>query len=119
MKRFVQVSIVLAILIVALSVAYYLVIFLPQKDKEQLDLQKQVQEQKQMEDKATKDASLQRSLGLHGCIIAADADGTSFWNTECKGLGLGEDCRLPQYNADRVDQSIKDAKTLCFREYPQ
>lgn len=109
----------LSFLIVALAVGYYFVIFLPHKDQEQVDLQKQAQAEKSIQIKAAQYTADQKAKDLRDCLLQADIDGGNFWNTECKGKGFDKDCALPTYNADRVDASIKDAKDLCIKEYPQ
>lgn len=60
MDKAIKYAIAIGIIVVALSVAYYLVIFLPQKEKNRLDMQKQqeataVEKQKQDEDKIRKE----------------------------------------------------------------
>lgn len=56
---------------------------------------------------------------LNSCLLIADIDYSEFWNSECKNLGRGDDCVLPQYNADRVEQVKQNDKTECFKKYPQ
>jgi hypothetical protein len=95
-------------LIIALSIGYYFVIYIPQKDRLKEESAKQLQQQ----------VEANRVL-LNNCLISAEVRGSNFWDSECEGKGLKEDCRLPTYNADRVDNHIKDDKNECFKKYPQ
>ena len=98
----------IAALIVALSIGYYFVIYLPQKDRLKEESIKQSQQQ----------AEANKML-LNRCLVSAETRGSEFWDSECESQGLKKDCRLPTYNADRVDSHIKDNKNECFKRYPQ
>lgn len=99
-------------LIISISIGYYFVIYIPHRDKEKLDYERNIQIIKTMEDKAT-------LKNREECLQDAEIRGSEFWDSECEGQGLKKDCRLPTYNADRVDSHIKDAKNECFKKYPQ
>ncbi len=118
-----KISIIAGALIVALSLAYYLVIFLPKKEATRIDQQKQDQEQQQQAKadaiKKVEDEKIANRKSLNLCLSMADISYSSFWDSECKGQGLRPDCTLPEYNADRVEKSKKDDKDACFRRYPQ
>src|SRR5690349_5485083 len=112
MRILFYVSLSLFFVISASSIAYYFIMFLPQKELIQLELQKTVQKEKGI-------AAEQKAKDLKACLMMADLNGVHFWNNECKSQGLGEECRLPTYNANRVDGSIKEDKEDCFKQYPQ
>jgi hypothetical protein len=100
-------------LIITLSVAYYPVIYIPKRETAKLELEKQKQT-----DLSTQQALVRAQLDT--CLISADAAKYEFWNKTCKDvLGKKEDCLLPQYNADRVEDYGKELKEDCFRKYPQ
>ena len=112
MDKAVKITIIIAVLIIAMSVAYYLVVFLPHEEQMSLN-----QKQQALQD--TKKAANQKALDLEFCLSRADSDGSSFWDSECESQGLGKNCSLPEFNANRVDNSIKEAKSECFKQYPQ
>ena len=39
------------------------------------------------------------------------------WDNECKALGLGKDCSLPQFKADNLDDSKTKAIDHCIALY--
>lgn len=41
----------------------------------------------------------------------------SDWNGECESRKLGENCSLPKYNADRLDEIMQKDKERCFDNY--
>lgn len=102
----------LSFLIIALSVAYYLVVYTPQQERVKLETQKQ-------NEKVAAEEKRQRKSDLDFCLILAGSSTSSFWDSECEGKGLGKDCLLPTYNADRVDTYEKNLKQDCFKKYPQ
>lgn len=139
-----------SLLIISLSIAYYFVIFIPQRENAKIQLQKQEQLKKELKEKEVMQTKEEAKQALNSCLSQADINGNNFWNRECEGQGLlsqscidflakGTDiyydktmtadeikkklvecsCRLPQYNADRVSQSVKDDKAECFKKYPQ
>ena len=64
-----------------------------------------------------KEAQEEKEKQLDLCLLRAQLNYSNFWERECEGLGRGEDCRLPRYNADRVDRIMKEAKDECYRRY--
>ncbi len=98
----------IAALIVALSIGYYFVIYLPQKDRLKEESAKQLQQQIEA-----------NKMLLNNCLVSAETWGSEFWASECKSQGLKKDCRLPTDFADRVDSKVKGNKDECFKKYPQ
>jgi hypothetical protein len=74
----------IAILIVALSVGYYFVLYLPQKEQRQIDLQKQ---QQQAKDKKEEEIKAQSQQALSDCISDAETNYSNNWFRECKSRG--------------------------------
>ncbi len=129
MNKGLKISIIVGILVTAFSIAYYFVIYLPHQAQEQLDLKNQ--------------AAQQNARDLQDCLNQADADGLTLWNYECKsGYATeqttlpGRNCKLPivvntveglftRSYTDKIEEipvvnnSIRDAKNICFQKYPQ
>ena len=51
------------------------------------------------------------------CLNNAENTYNYNWEGECQGMDREVDCRLPKYNADRLDQEMKDNKASCFDTY--
>ncbi|OGI19666.1 MAG: hypothetical protein A3J06_03980 [Candidatus Moranbacteria bacterium RIFCSPLOWO2_02_FULL_48_19] len=123
LDKAVKISIIVGALIVALSVAYYLVIFLPQKEKVRVEQQKQEQQQvQQAKDDAVKRDEKEKSdnkKSLTSCLFAADIGYTNNWDKACKKLGGGVNCGLPAEQADGLDRHKKNEQDNCFKRYPQ
>jgi crotonobetainyl-CoA:carnitine CoA-transferase CaiB-like acyl-CoA transferase len=144
----------IGILVICASVAYYFVIFLPQKENQAIEIQKQQLELKKAEQAKTEQAKQDAQDILNSCLATATANYNDFWNRECKSLGLLTQqcnhlmeitavgysdenpnlkiidawteyrkkkaecsCRLPSYNAERVDASQKDDIDNCYKQY--
>lgn len=102
-----------SLLIIALSFAYYFVIFLPEKEKAKLEQEKIEQEDKQKQ-------WLLNKTGLENCLKDAEKTENDFWNKTCKDvLGKKDGCLLPQDYADRVDAHGKNLREECFKKYTQ
>lgn len=89
-----------AVLIVAFSVFYYLMIFIPEKERREEAEQ------------------TLRWTNLNACLTATSDDYMAMWNQFCKDLGLGEDCILPFNLSDRCDEHYKEHRDECFKLYP-
>ncbi len=99
-------------LIIALSVGYYFVIFLPQTEQEKINLQKQIQTE--TENKRNSDR-----VSLSSCLDAANNASHENWNKYCEIEGLKKDCNLPSYQSEKVNNYTKELKDECFKKYPQ
>lgn len=102
----------ISMLIVALSLGYYFVIFLPQKESQRLLREESIRKQEVNEAK-------ERQRQLNFCLTAAEFSKDNFWDRECESRGLTENCSLPAYNADRVDDTHKEDRNECFRKFSQ
>jgi hypothetical protein len=123
LDKAVKISIIIGALVVALSVAYYLVIFLPQKEKARVEQQKQEQQQAQQakDDAVRKDEKekFDNKISLSSCLSRADISYSDNWNKNCKALGREIDCGLPAEQAADLDRSKKTEQDNCFKRYPQ
>lgn len=54
---------------------------------------------------------------IDNCISSAYEVYMLDWNTACNSLKLGNDCLLPTYKSDRIDQGYKEAKDMCIERY--
>jgi len=66
--------------------------------------------------KGQQDENRKNSL-LNVCLRLAETSYGRFWDSECKILGRGEDCFLPEYNADRADDYKQEEKDECYKRY--
>lgn len=101
-----------AALIVALSIGYYFVIFLPQKEQEKIQQEKQ--KNTAMEEKKTNEKLL-----LNYCLEDAEKSYNYNWNKTCSTQRLEDECNLPSNMADSIDNYRKQQKDECFKKYPQ
>jgi uncharacterized protein HemX len=87
---------------------------------------KVLQEQERMETREREKEQLRqdedeftRNQKLLTCKLVADEKRHGWWAKECKSQGSKEDCRLPEYNADRIDASNKNDIDNCIKLYGQ
>lgn len=107
LDKAVKISIIVGALIIGLSVAYYLVLYIPKRDKAKLEQQAQQAEQ-QKQEQQTKDEALKKAedeknankILLDDCLSTAQADYTLNWTEDCKA------------NAKRVSNGIANCKTI-------
>ena len=123
LDKAVKISIIAGALIVALSIAYYLVVFLPKKEKMILEQQKAVQQQEQQaKDDAVKqvdDAKAVSIKNLQDCLDKAGTNKNDEWNINCKIMKRDNDCPLPPATATFITDNYTKAKDTCLKEYPQ
>lgn len=99
-------------LIVAFSIGYYFVIFLPQKE------QARIQQEKEKKT-AIEEKEASKKLLLSYCLEDADKTYSYNWDKACKTRGLKDECSLPSETADSIENYRKQAKDECFKKYPQ
>ena len=102
--KIIKLSIVASVLLIGFSLFYYLVIFLPQKEQNRIDLQKQerlVEEnEKQAKIKQQKNKEIEEQKekeeaerNLTNCLTDAEDSYYKSWNEMCKRLGkLSKEC---------------------------
>lgn len=100
----------LSFLIVAISIAYYFIVFLPQKEKDKVA---QAAEAKQAE---TKKEERDRLL-LDSCLKDVERDYTANWSRVCSEEGLEAECQLPGNKATAIENNRKQYRDDCFRKY--
>lgn len=101
-----------AALIIALSIGYYFVIYLPKNAKEKL---------KQAEDVKTQERinEYYRQASIDKCFSEAETNYTIYWNTACVSNGLKDLCQLPSKTGDDIEELRKTHKEECLKRYPQ
>jgi|SaaInlLV_10m_DNA_2_1039722.scaffolds.fasta_scaffold00542_18 hypothetical protein len=58
---------------------------------------------------------MQAEIDLIDCEADAFTAYDSWWDRECEDKGLGVDCSLPSYNADRLQESYESDLDRCYR----
>ncbi len=86
--------------IIALSVAYYFIIYLPRRDQEKINFA---------------NSAIQLRAN---CIQQAYQAYTTEWNSNCTGDGFEKSCTLPMQQANAITKNYMSAKDDCFRLYP-
>ena len=105
LDKAVKLGLIVGALLVALSVAYYLVIFLPQKERIAQDRQDQQRSQ--------------NKVFLANCLDGAAKLHEQNWNEACASRGDGDRCGLPSNTSSRIDKSYESSKDDCFKKFPQ
>ena len=102
--------------VMAFSVFYYFVVFLPsEKRAERSEIQKK--EQTAKEEAAAKETQKRSNYDM--CISAAARFYLVNWEGECGRLNRGENCALPKTLADSIENSYKDEKDRCYKVHLQ
>ena len=83
-KRLIAIS----FLIIALSVAYYFVIFLPQKEKQKLEQEKLRITQEQHNAAQKEEEAKSQKESLDSCLLDAEIGYSKNWNKECRSQEL-------------------------------
>lgn len=122
------------LLIVALSVSYYFVIFLPQEHQLRLEMDRQekaaAQQRREEREREERRIKEEQSIKQHNselldtCLSDAGVNYITRWNNACKeGFGRGGDtkekCALPEWMADGYMKDYNTEKEDCFKRYPQ
>jgi hypothetical protein len=102
--------IAVSFLIIALSIGYYFVVFLPNKEREKQESDLKIETAKLEREQAKK-------RDLEYCIEVAHDHYISNWNLGCKGLGKKDECELPGRIAEGVTKVYNDGQELCVKEY--
>lgn len=147
-NKFTKIILICAVLLVAFSVFYYFVIFLPQKDKAQLEQQQKEQLAKEEKEKEAQRQAITNKLLLESCLNNADESYRADWamackinaqeitegiqrcmiggylsKSDCEGIwgkpNDSPDCSLPGATADRLEERWQQSKDNCFKMYPQ
>ena len=123
LDKVMKISVILAVLVFSFSIAYYFVIFLPQKEKLALEQQKQLQESKDKKEQQAKDDAAAQVAeakdNLSTCLSDAQDSNSDEWNSSCKTQGLKNGCELDLDLANSINKDLKDSQDVCFKQYPQ
>ena len=94
----------LAFFLIAIAVGYHFVIYIPQKDKVQLDLQKQkLQQQKEIQSQKDQKAE-DNKQALNSCLDDAGTSYNNNWRSNCRSRGLLQN----ECDEDSINLSFKD-----------
>lgn len=122
-NKIIKVAIIVGVAIITLSIAYYCVIFLPQKEQNKLNFEREKwQAEQDGKKKAAEDAAQNATsnrLLLNLCLTSADETYSAQWEKECESRKLGKDCSLPTQIANDVGDYRKELKDDCYKNYPQ
>lgn len=102
-KRTLTLLFPISLLIISLSLAYYLVWFLPNKQKADQTLQLELYERK--------------TKVIQECIDKGNEKIKEARNNQCKILGRGDDCGLPKDMALRYDTAKTEMRDDCIKQY--
>lgn len=93
--------IVISILIIALSIAYYFVIFLPQRERHLDNLR------------------AENAANLQLCLTNANQYELQAWKNACEKLGFDSNCLLPEQWSKVVADGYSQSVENCHKSYPQ
>ena len=93
----------ISFLIISLSFAYYLILFLPNKQKAEQKLQIELYEKK--------------TQAIQECIEKGNEKIKEARDKQCKTLNRGEDCGLPKDMALRYDTAKVEMRDDCIKQY--
>jgi len=103
---------IFSLLLVAISIFYYYVIFLPRKEESRL-------EQNEQEKLIEQERESEMREKLDSCLEVTRFSYSLCWNMHCRVLGREEDCELPFPRIDRCEEERERNKNECFKRYPQ
>lgn len=101
--------IILPILIVAAAITYYLIIFLPEKERFRQEIEK---DKLRIEESSKKQAEEQ----LANCLEEAEAAYRKNWDLQVKRIG-SKDETLPVSTSDRLKDRFAENQELCVKKY--
>lgn len=91
-------------LIIALTLAYYFIVYIPKKNDQSLKNQITITNE-----------MLQARIK---CLEGADSNYSMVWDKQCSTLGRKENCSLPQQLSEHIEKQRTDNKNNCFKLYP-
>lgn len=102
----------ISFLVIALSIGYYFMMFLPKIEQDKLNQLTQAQSQAQIAKETNKSM-------LTACLADAYTTYINGWNSLCHSLGKDDKCLLYKDQADNRDRAYTEIKDECFKQYPQ
>lgn len=119
LDKFTKITLIFSVLLVASSVSYYFVIFLPEKEEAKLELQKdklRAEEQEKTRLQLEKEENKEK---LETCLSSVQKIYEARWDESCYDLGLEGDCVLPFSLVDRWNKLRQQNRDDCYKKYPQ
>jgi predicted membrane protein len=107
-----KIIIAFSILIVAVSIGYYFIIYIPKINADKLAEQKAQQ-------RLEANTKLTNQTNLQDCLDQAATDSSTQWDKNCSTRGLKNDCSLPMDVSDSIGKAEVNQKNDCFKQYPQ
>ncbi len=103
-----------AFLIIAFSIAYYLVFYIPEREskRQELELQKISSEREYKNQQADR-----KEKQLDDCLTQSHKDYMENWNLACTSQGLKEECTLNSNLADSRNKDYQTDQELCIKKY--
>lgn len=111
MKQKLIVAGIVGTVLVVLFIAYTTLVVVP---RERMELQAQQAREARMEEEIKEAERLHR---YNECMASAYRTYSLNWDGECKLLGKGLDCSLPQFKADKLEDSKRNAESNCVVMY--
>ena len=109
--------IIASLLIIALSFVYYFIIFLPNKEKAERELKKEIFNS----DLRFKTEQAQnKENNLNNCLAEVNKRYQKSWDFNCRKFALdgkGKSCILPIYLANLIKKSYREDQELCIKKY--
>ena len=102
-NKWIKLSIVAGVLLISFSIFYYLVIFIPQKERDKLEY------------------SRQQELKLQSCLADVYVTYRDMWARDCKEYGIDnkdEGCSLPSGISENLNKYHKEQQEECYKVYP-
>lgn len=119
MSNFFRAVLAISIILIALSISYYFVVFIPNKEKYRLELEKQkIQAEQQKYTNGVKEKQSKIIL-LNKCLDDAHESLSKDWDAQCKVQGKQSECTLQSFVSDKLELRYKEIKEECFKKYPQ
>ena len=118
LDRLIKLSIIVGVSLISISIAYYLVLFIPQKERNRIELLKEEQPIKEQ-----KEQEAQKKLD--DCLERVEEAYSTYWADQCKAnaeeLGKSDynaKCGLSYKQSDNITNSRQENRNGCYKRYP-
>lgn len=112
MDKTLKIVVIVCSCVIAFSVFYYLVIFLPMEKRAERAETIRKEQAARMEEK-------QKKTDYENCMERVRVNNISSWDRNCERLRRKPDCALPLKHAEVLSKIKKDREEQCFKEYTQ
>jgi len=102
--------------VIALSIAYYFVIFLPSKERMSNELEKEKQALETKKIKTEEQEKIDKQRQFDDCIQVAYDDYIADWKLKAEQVNPGKKT-LPKYVSDVVEADHDRNEELCVKKY--